>query len=296
MTTTSSGVDLARLRVFAHDLANFYERFRQKYNDDDNHVSIDNFGVIFAEERMEYLHYCGGTTLEQPFFPTITADLLALSSTYLYIPHAVAAPQTRLFGLLLCLFFYSTQPSQGPLTSAATPVEEGAEEETKTAVATSSSTTEEYGQAAAPLEAPTAVQLKLPCTTIPISVDLMQQLLLSMPTATSDAEVTPVSATPRLSLLEAEILLKLSKANAWKISPFVDNSCHLLAILEAHDATLSLVNARAAAPAPPASSQLPNSLRRRRAVPGGADSLFGDAEYTALMDSYKLDSTRLLAP
>ncbi|KAG5465560.1 hypothetical protein CUR178_00265 [Leishmania enriettii] len=110
--------ELERLRAFAKDYAKLYARFSSHFEVPER-ATIDGFAELFDASHIEYLHYCGGTTLDRPFFPAITSDLLMLSSAYMSLPEAVAPLGARTFGLLLSFFLYSTQPArQMPKVSA----------------------------------------------------------------------------------------------------------------------------------------------------------------------------------
>ncbi|GET93329.1 hypothetical protein, conserved [Leishmania tarentolae] len=117
--------DRERLTAFAKDYAHLYARFSNHFAIPER-ATIDGFSELFDASHIEFLHYCGGTTLERPFFPSITSELLMLSSAYLSIPEAVSPRGVRTFGLLLSFFLYSTQPARQQPKVPASVEEEGA--------------------------------------------------------------------------------------------------------------------------------------------------------------------------
>ncbi|CAG9583784.1 conserved hypothetical protein [Leishmania major strain Friedlin] len=200
--------DRERLTAFAKDYAQLYARFANHFAIPER-ATIDDFAVLFDASHIEYLHYCGGTTLERPFFPVITSELLMLSSAYLSIPEAVAPRGVRTFGLLLSFFIYSTQPARQrpkvpasvategkslpPVQSTASFVESalprsGGPRASRIAMMadslTSSSTqqpqscsAEERTAATAPPSPPVPLSLRLPMQPVPVSVSCMRLLL-----------------------------------------------------------------------------------------------------------------------
>ncbi|CAJ1038022.1 hypothetical protein Q4I30_008012 [Leishmania utingensis] len=221
--------ELERLTAFAKDYAQLYARFSNHFTIPER-ATIDGFAELFDASHIEYLHYCGGTTLDRPFFPAITSELLMLSSAYLSVPEAVAPRGTRTFGLLLSFFLYSTQPARqqpkalanarkegslSPLVPAGAPFTEctsprsGERRATRIAMManglTSSSTKQPQScspakrtAATAPPSPPVPSSLRLPMQPVPISVSCMR-LLLACLSIDAGSEVTsgqPSAAAP----------------------------------------------------------------------------------------------------
>jgi hypothetical protein len=196
--------------VFATDFARLYVRFTEHFAHLDA-VTVDSFAELFDANRIEYLHYCGGTTLERPFFPAITDDLLQLSAAYLSLPPAVTPRAVRTFGLLLSLFLYSTQPARQRSPPEAEREEERvagqpqgkAEGTTHTAAASLPLASRPGSQsvknrsngdttleaATAPSAPPTSPYTHLSLRSVPISNSCMCQLLSGM------ASIVPAAST-----------------------------------------------------------------------------------------------------
>ncbi|KAG5464084.1 hypothetical protein LSCM1_00264 [Leishmania martiniquensis] len=265
-------VDLERLTAFAKDYAQLYARFANHFAIPER-ATIDGFAELFEASHIEYLHYCGGTTLDRPFFPAITSDLLMLSSAYLSIPEAVALRGARTFGLLLSFFLYATQPARqqptalpnmeseempsSPAPAAASLVESTAPHNEgrratrismKADTLTSSSTQQSHSSSAAaktvataPSSPPVPSSLRLPMQPVPISVSCMRLLLsrLSMDAGSGIAsgQSSAASHSPtQLSHTEAKVVLALHRASGWHIEPYLPQSKHISALLSAHQA------------------------------------------------------------
>ncbi|KPI87006.1 hypothetical protein ABL78_3918 [Leptomonas seymouri] len=198
----SRNSELERLIVFAKDFAQLYVRFTNFFTSLDS-ITIEGFAEVFDTSKVEYLHYCGGTTLDRPFYPAITDDLLQLSAAYLSLPEEVAPRAVRTFGLLLSLFLYATQPARQRDTRNEA-VEEGLAVERQLSTAQAS-----HGARASPMqpsstgtankedctvEAAVPPQLpqspRLPMRTVPISVSCMRHLLSCISNAGSAAPST----------------------------------------------------------------------------------------------------------
>ncbi|KAK7199973.1 small nuclear RNA-activating protein [Novymonas esmeraldas] len=194
-----------RLAAFAKDYARLYARFTARCPVPEC-ATVDDFADVFEASRVEYLHYCGGTTLDRPFFPAITRELLLLSSAYLSIPEALAPRGTRTFGLLLSFLLYATQPARqrpeasvtaveaAETTPAAThaetaPPRNGARRSNRIAVLadsrsnagaeppSSDASAEPATVATAPSSPPVPSSLRLPMQPVPVSVSCMRLLL-----------------------------------------------------------------------------------------------------------------------
>ncbi|KAG5490130.1 hypothetical protein JKF63_00249 [Porcisia hertigi] len=225
--------DLERLTAFAKDYAQLYTRFADTFTDSES-TTIDGFAELFDASHIEYLHYCGGTTLDRPFFPAITSELLMLSSAYLSIPEAVAPCGARTFGLLLSFFLYSTQPARQQLNVPATLANEGTPAQSDSAAvspmeltpprsrgrqatcikvvadshAGSSAQHQQPGSAltetaaTAPPSPPVPSSLSLPLQPVPISVSCMR-LLLSRLSIDAGSGILPGKPSVAASPLEA---------------------------------------------------------------------------------------------
>lgn len=292
--------ELDRLSVFAKDFARLYVRFTEHFTCLDA-ITVESFGELFYASRVEYLHYCGGTTLDRPFFPAITDDLLQLSSAYLALPPDASPRAVRTFGLLLTLFLYATQPAR-PRSS---------EDADDTAASNDASPPtnavdgDESGrvEATAPSSPPPLHSPRLPMRTVPISVSCMRLLLscLSISGATGAAATQPSSsATPPLTYTETKALLTLHRAGAWHVEPYLRDGNHLAALLTAHaDCGAPLVR-HTAVLLPPhtfAATLAARSIVHASASPaavGGADSLFRDPEFVRMRLEYEKARQQLL--
>lgn len=262
--------ELDRLTVLARDLAHLYVQFTNHFANSDA-ISIESFSEVFDASKVEYLHYCGGTTLDRPFFPAITDDLLQLSATYLSFPAEVVPRAVRTFGLLLSLFLYSTQPARQRSSN------EDAEEKEEVVEGTVADEPQQPraaqpapalqalrdvvhkrkgGKSATPVEVAEAPSSSLPLLSsslprlpmrpIPISVSCMRQLLSCLSTTTTAESGLPsqsphdlsdshaVSTSVPLSYTETRVLLALHRAGAWHIEPYIREGPHVAALLAAH--------------------------------------------------------------
>ncbi|EPY16661.1 hypothetical protein AGDE_16666 [Angomonas deanei] len=93
-------------------------------------LSMARFETFFQQHKLEYLHYTGPISFDQPFFLYHAEDLFCVAMGYLvlYLSYttstensSVVRPQLRPFAILLLLFWYATQPSfDGPLSPPTT--------------------------------------------------------------------------------------------------------------------------------------------------------------------------------
>jgi hypothetical protein len=64
--------------------------------------------AVWTPLNLEYLLYAGSSPTAA-FHPHVVSQLLDIAAAYLFLPNSVA-PRAREFGLLLCYYFYFTQP------------------------------------------------------------------------------------------------------------------------------------------------------------------------------------------
>lgn len=111
--------DEKRIGCLADDLAHGYDKFLYEFPLA-SAATVASFSRFFAERQLECLHYAGKTSPGTPYHDIITSELLQLAAAYLYLPHTATAaggvglvrPHARVYGLLLCYFFFATQPQR----------------------------------------------------------------------------------------------------------------------------------------------------------------------------------------
>lgn len=315
-----------RLAVFAQDFAKLYTRFLAEIPDPVS-VTLDEFGVLFDASHLEYLHYCGGTTMDRPYYPSITEDLLLLSSSYLALPPAIAPREAQTFGLLLSFFLFSTQPTRSrgevdasaaaaeaepplpptPPAATATVTPRAAARRTTPTTAIGEGRNGSGRRAATAASAPVAPpapspSLCLPMRQVPVTAGCLRRVLEQLSTQLdAGANGSQVAASPRpLSTAEATAVLALRRADGWHIEPYLQQGKPVAAILAAHHAVGAPLVPSAAAPVPEqlfAASLTARTVLNAAAAPealGGTDSVFRDPTFLELRQAYEAARRQLL--
>jgi hypothetical protein len=101
-TRLLSGMATTQLDLLLKDVVKLFRALPSRI------TVVEEFEHVWAANNIEYLMYAGSSA-SHAFHPHIVSQLLDIAAAYLYLPSAVA-PRAREFGLLLCFFFYFTQP------------------------------------------------------------------------------------------------------------------------------------------------------------------------------------------
>lgn len=236
-----------RLDILATDLANAYAAFLEAFPNPAT-VTIANFGDFFHDQQLEYLLYAGTTgstrkasPLGMPYSDVIVQDLLQLSAAYLYLPVGLARPHVRLFGLMLCYYFFATQPQRAE-ASCVTPARISVavsvlEDLCSQATDERLERLSERGGLALPSCSATPKASSTSSSATLLSIAL--KLKAGGAAAATAASPSPSSAKPSSSVLtEAEriVFVSLHKYGAWQAQPYERIEPHLRALTKAHEA------------------------------------------------------------